>query len=159
MGFSAGGHLASCAATIFDKGDPRAVDSVNRLSCRPAFAILAYPVISLEGTFAHGGSRRNLLGNKPDAKLVASLSTQNRVTKDTPPVFLFHTREDKVVPVENSEGFAAACKKAGVPYELMVQDKGRHGVGLGGKDAELSKWPVRMLEWLKERKLAVPPGP
>ena len=158
MGFSAGGHLASCAATMFDKGDPKAADPVERLGCRPAFAILAYPVIDLGGKFGHAGSRRNLLGDKPAAALARSLSTQQRVSKDTPPVFLFHTREDKAVPVENSELFAAACKKAGVPCELMILDKGRHGVGLGGKDPELSKWPRRMMQWLEERKIAVAPS-
>ena len=159
MGFSAGGHLASCAATMFDKGDPKATDLVERQSSRPGFAILAYPVIDLGGKFGHAGSRRNLLGDKPEPALARSLSTQGRVTKDTPPVFLFHTREDKAVPVQNSELFAAACKKAGVPCELFILDKGRHGVGLGGKDPELSKWPKRLMAWLKERKIAVPPSP
>jgi acetyl esterase/lipase len=156
MGFSAGGHLASCAATIHAKGDPDAKDPVERLSSRPSFAVLAYPVITLQGRAAHAGSAKNLLGAKPDAKLLESMSTQNRVSKDTPPTFLFHTKEDTVVPIANSELFKAACEKAGVKCKLVVIEKGRHGVGLGGKDPVLSKWPGQMFDWLVEQKLVAP---
>lgn len=158
MGFSAGGHLASCAATIHARADPDSKDPVERFSSRPSFAVLAYPVITLEGRSAHGGSVISLLGPKPDAKLLESLSTHKRVSKDTPPTFLFHTKEDKVVPVANSELFFAACQKAGVTTEMFVPDKGRHGVGLGGKDPFLSKWPNGMFAWLVREKL-VPPAP
>ena len=89
-GFSAGGHLASTAATHFDSGDPNAADPIDRAGSRPDFAILAYPVISL-GDFAHVGSRNNLLGKEPDPKLVEDLSNDQRVTPQTPPTFLFHT--------------------------------------------------------------------
>ncbi|MBY0231012.1 MAG: alpha/beta hydrolase [Gemmataceae bacterium] len=151
MGFSAGGHLASCAATMHDKGDPESADPVERFSSRPAFAILAYPVIDLGGKFGHAGSRRNLLGDKPDKELLASLSTQTRVTKDTPPVFLFHTREDKAVPAESSELFAEACKKAGVPVRLKVCKDGPHGVGLALKaKGDCKDWADDVIPWLKE---------
>src|SRR5206468_2699704 len=94
-GFSAGGHLASTAATHFDSGKPDAADPIDRESCRPDFAILAYPVISMKEGVTHGGSRRNLLGDKPDPAQVELYSNELRVTKDTPPTFLFHTAEDK----------------------------------------------------------------
>ncbi len=153
MGFSAGGHLASCAATIHAKGDPEAADPVDRLSSRPGFAVLAYPVITLMGPNTHAGSVRNLLGEKPDDKLLKELSTHTRVTKETPPTFLFHTKEDKPVPYLNSAIFHAACVKEGVPSKIVLKNKGAHGVGLGGKDAELSKWPAEMLDFLTEQKL------
>jgi acetyl esterase/lipase len=159
-GFSAGGHLASTAATKFDSGKADADDPIDRVSCRPDFAILCYPVITLEKPHAHWGSRVNLLGDKPDDKLVQSLCNHKQVTKDTPPVFLFHTKEDKAVPVENSELFADACKKAGVPVRLVIYDKGPHGVGLGYGRPEVAGWPTKLEEWMKERKLLpAPPVP
>ncbi len=103
-GFSAGGHLASTAGTHFDVGDSSAADPINRQSSRPDFMILAYPVITMEDPYAHTGSRHNLLGEKPDPALVEALSNERQVTSATPPAFLFHTTEDTVVPVENSEG-------------------------------------------------------
>jgi acetyl esterase/lipase len=152
-GFSAGGHLASTASTKFDDGKKDADDPVERAGCRPDFAILCYPVIRMDSPHGHAGSRRNLLGDKPDDKLVQSLCNDTQVSKQTPPTFLFHTKEDKVVPIANSELYYAALKKAGVPAKLVVIDKGRHGVGLGGKDPELSKWPEQLEQWLRERKL------
>ncbi|MGL4551772.1 MAG: alpha/beta hydrolase [Gemmataceae bacterium] len=153
-GFSAGGHLASCAATLSDPGDPKAKDPAERLSSRPDFAILAYPVITLQGPFAHGGSRANLLGAKADPKLVDALSTHTRVTKETPPVFLFHTKADKAVPAGNSELFRDACLKAGVPVKLRLAEQGSHGVGLGLKGrGDYAGWADDILPWLKERGL------
>jgi acetyl esterase/lipase len=138
-GFSAGGHLASTAATHFDSGDPNAADPIDRAGSRPDFAILAYPVISL-GEFAHVGSRNNLLGKNPDPKLVEDLSNDLRVTAQTPPTFLFHTTADAAVPVENSVRFYLALRKAGVPAELHIFQNGPHGVGLAPTDATLSAW-------------------
>jgi len=97
-GFSAGGHLASTLATHFDAGNPAAADPIERVSCRPDFAILAYPVISFASEYAHKGSRRNLLGDNPDPALVENLSNEKQVTAQTPPTFLFHTNEDQGVP-------------------------------------------------------------
>jgi acetyl esterase/lipase len=153
LGFSAGGHLASTAATHFDKGDTDAKDPIDRLSCRPDFAVLVYPVITLSGPSAHVGSRNNLLGKDADAKLIENLSNHLQVTKDTPPTFLTHTREDKGVPAANSEMFHEACKKAGVPSELHLFDKGKHGLGLGPKDLEFSQWPGRCETWLRAIKM------
>jgi acetyl esterase/lipase len=151
-GFSAGGHLASTAATHFDSGDPNASDPIDHAGSRPDFAILAYPVISL-GEFAHVGSRNNLLGKTPDPKLVEDLSNDQRVTAQTPPTFLFHTTADATVPVENSVRFYLALRKAGVPAEMHIFQNGQHGVGLAPTDATLSAWGGLLANWLRERGL------
>lgn len=148
MGFSAGGHLASTAGTHFDSMDAAAADAIERASSRPDFLVLCYPVISFT-TFAHAGSRRNLLGDNPDPKLVENLSNELQVTKDTPPTFLFHTTTDATVPVENSVMFYSALRKAGVPAELHIYERGPHGVGLAPNDPVLSTWPARLADWLK----------
>ena len=147
-GFSAGGHLASTAATHFSNSDQQA-DPIDRQSDRPDFAILSYPVISMSDPYAHLGSRRNLLGDKPDPAMIQLLSNELQVTSNTPPTFLFHTTEDQVVPVENSVLFYLALRKAGVPVEMHVYQKGRHGVGLAASDPILSTWPDRLAAWLK----------
>jgi acetyl esterase/lipase len=151
IGFSAGGHLASTAATHFDEGDPKAADPVDRVSCRPDAAMLIYPVITMTDPFTHGGSRGNLLGSKPDPELVNLLSNERQVTPKTPPTFLVHTADDDVVPVENSLLFAMACRAARVPFELHVYEHGPHGIGLGGQDPILNKWPAACAAWLQTR--------
>ncbi|MGC9971599.1 MAG: alpha/beta hydrolase [Bryobacteraceae bacterium] len=148
-GFSAGGHLASTLGTHFDAGDPNASDPTDRVSCRPDFMILAYPVVSLDGEYVHKGSRRNLLGDGPDPKLVELLSNEKQVTPQTPPAFLFHTDGDKTVPPENSVLFYLALREAGVPAEMHIYERGNHGVGLAQKDPILSTWPDRLADWLK----------
>jgi acetyl esterase/lipase len=110
--------------------------------------VLCYPVISF-GPFAHAGSRRNLLGNNPDPKLVELLSNELQVTRDTPPTFLYHTTADPVVPVENSVMFYSALRQAGVPAELHIYERGPHGVGLAQDDPVLSSWPGRLADWLR----------
>ncbi len=150
-GFSAGGHLASTAATHFDAGNPSAADAVDRVSSRPDFAILAYPVITCSESFMHQGSCKNLLGGNPDPKLADYLSNEKQVTARTPPTFLFHTNDDEAVPAENSVAFYMALRKAGVPAELHIYQHGRHGVGLAQKDPILSSWPQRLADWLRLR--------
>lgn len=147
-GFSAGGHLASTTGTHFDKGDRDAADPVDRMSSRPDFMILAYPVITMEAPYVHLGSRDNLLSEKPDPALVLSLSNQTQVTSETPPTFLFHTSDDDVVPVENSVEFYLALRKAGVPAEMHIYLHGRHGVGLAQNEPELRAWPSQLADWL-----------
>jgi len=148
MGFSAGGHLASTAGTHFDGGDRAAADPIDRAGSRPDFLVLCYPVISF-GPFAHRGSERNLLGDPPDPKLVENLSNELQVTAQTPPTFLFHTTTDATVPVENSVLFYSALRKAGVPAELHIYERGPHGVGLAQTDEALSSWPARLAGWLR----------
>jgi len=152
MGFSAGGHLASTAATHFDAGNAAAADLIDRVSSRPDFAVLVYPVISFT-TYTHRGSRDNLLGPDPDPKLVESLSNELQVTAATPPTFLFHTSTDTVVPAENSVLFYLALRKAGVPAEMHIYERGPHGVGLAPTDEALSTWPARLADWLRVRGL------
>jgi acetyl esterase/lipase len=152
-GFSAGGHLASTAATHFDDGKPDAEDPVERVSCRPDFAILCYPVITLQPPHAHMGSRRNLLGDKPDEKVVESLCNDKQVTAKTPPTFLFHTSADRAVPAENSVLFYQALRKAGVPAELHIYEQGEHGVGLAVGRGAASAWPDQLAAWLKTHRL------
>jgi acetyl esterase/lipase len=148
-GFSAGGHLASTAGTHFDAGSAKAADPIDRLSSRPDFMILAYPVISFTTPYTHRGSLRNLLGDNPDPKLVASLSNETQVTPQTPPAFLFHTSTDSGVPPENSVLFYLALRRAGVPAEMHIYERGPHGVGLAPSDPILSSWPKRLEEWMK----------
>jgi len=153
MGFSAGGHLASTAATHFDSGTPDARDPIDRVSSRPDFAVLVYPVITLSEPYLHRGSRDHLLGADPDPKLVESLSNELQVTAATPPTFLFHTSTDSAVPVENSVLYYLALRKAGVPAEMHIYAQGPHGVGLGTMDEALSTWPARLADWLRVRGL------
>ncbi|HOL72129.1 MAG TPA: alpha/beta hydrolase [Bryobacteraceae bacterium] len=150
-GFSAGGHLASSVGTHFDSGNPDAPDPIDRVSCRPDFMILCYPVVSLVTEYVHKGSRANLLGENFDPKLAEFLSNEKQVTSQTPPTFLFHTDADRGVPPENSVLFYLALRRAGVPAELHIYEKGNHGVGLAPKDPVLSSWPDRLADWLKAR--------
>lgn len=152
-GFSAGGHLASTAATQFDDGRADAADPVDRVSSRPDFAILAYPVISFTTEYTHRGSLRNLLGENPPPELVRSLSSELRVTAQTPPTFLFHTNEDTGVPPENSVLFYLALRKHAVPAEMHIYERGRHGLGLAATDAAVSAWSAQLAAWLRERGL------
>jgi acetyl esterase/lipase len=150
-GFSAGGHLASTAGTHFDDGKPDAEDPIQRVSCRPDFLILCYPVITFEPPYAHMGSRQNLLGKNADPKLVENLCNDKQVSSKTPPTFLMHTNADSGVVPENSILFYLALRKAGVPAELHIYEKGPHGVGLAPKDPVLSTWPERLAAWMKGR--------
>lgn len=149
MGFSAGGHLTATASTQFDAGAPGAADPVDRVSSRPDFAILGYPVVTLTEAWTHQGSKTMLLGSTPDPSLARSLSNETRVTAQTPPTFLFHTNADTAVPVENSLHYFLALRKAGVPAELHVFKDGPHGVGLAMQDPALSEWPKVLANWLR----------
>ena len=153
LGFSAGGHLTSTAGTHFDGGETASNDPVQQVSCRPDFLVLCYPVISLVRDCTHKGSRKNLLGENPDEALVKSLSSELQVTKDTPPTFLFHTSGDTGVPPENSLLFYLALQKAGVPAELHVYEKGKHGLGLAKSTAGTADWSDRLANWLEIRGL------
>ncbi len=158
MGFSAGGHLASTGGTHFDDGLLKDhFDDTDTKGCRPDFLILGYPVVSMDAAVTHGGSRTNLLGKEPDAKLVEFFSNEKQVTKDTPPTFIFHTDADTAVKAENPIGFYLALRKHKVPAELHVYEKGQHGVGLGtdpkwtGGSKYTEGWSDRLTAWLKVR--------
>ena len=153
MGSSAGGHLASTLLTHIDAGKADATDAVERFSSRPDLGILCYAVISM-GPNTHSGSRGNLLGKDPAPELIELLSNEKQVTKETPPCFLWHTWEDGAVKVENSLDFAVALRKADVPFDLHVYQKGGHGIGLsvgqnGAAPGEVHPWAKDLLVWLK----------
>jgi acetyl esterase/lipase len=151
MGFSAGGHLSMTASTWFDNGSPGAPDPIDRVSSRPDFAVLGYPVISMTAPWTHQGSRRNLLGDPADAELAAKLSGEKAVTKDTPPTFIFQTNQDTAVPAENSVHYYLALRQAGVPAEMHIFERGPHGVGLANNDPALSAWSGLLANWLRGR--------
>lgn len=142
MGFSAGGHLASTAGTQF-------TSAINR----PDFMILGYPVISMKMGVTHPGSRRQLLGNAPDTTLVQRFSSEDRVTRRTPPAFLFHARDDKAVPVQNSRLFVDALHRNKVEGELQEFERGGHGFGMRPTNPETDRWPVLLEGWMKKLKL------
>lgn len=142
MGFSAGGHLAATAGTHFKKK-----------SERPAFMILGYPVITMDSTFTHKGSRNNLLGKNPSEKLVKEYSDELQVTKKTPPAFVFCAKDDKAVPVANSEKFAEALRENNVLVELIEYEKGGHGFGMRPKGVDSDNWAQSLKKWLIEQHL------
>lgn len=153
MGSSAGGHLASTLLTHWDKGDPNAADPVDRESSRPDLGVLCYAVVTM-GPNTHEGSKHNLLGDHPRPELVKSLSNELQVTSETPPCFVWHTREDQAVKVDNALDFAAALQAHGVPFELHIYEKGNHGIGLASQPPDFQgvhPWAVELVRWLKEQ--------
>jgi acetyl esterase/lipase len=152
MGFSAGGSLASIISTHYDTGHADSTDPIEQASSRPDFSILCYGVISMHEELTHANSRLNLLGPTPDLKLVNLLSSEDQVTADTPPAFLYHTASDQTVPVINSVHYFEALHKAGVGAELHIFENGPHGTGLAqhipGLPA-LAEWPALLANWMR----------
>ena len=147
-GFSAGGHLASTAATHFDAGEPSAADPLNRLSCRPDFAILFYPVITMKEEFTHHGSRRNLIGDGYNPDLVKLYSNEEQVTAQTPPAFLITSDDDNAVVPRNSIEFYSALKRNNIPAVLYVIPDGGHGWGTNPEKTQYPEWSVPLKAWL-----------
>jgi acetyl esterase/lipase len=129
LGFSAGGHLAGSLATRHAERSYRPVDAADALPARPDLAGLIYPVVGLEATFTHAGSRDALLGRDAPAALRRTASVETRVTAATPPTFLVHAGDDGLVPVANSLALYTALLAAKRPAELHVFDEGGHGFG------------------------------
>lgn len=150
MGFSAGGHLASTLSTHYND---KVYDVANETSARPDFSILIYPVISMDTTITHRGSRDKLLGTKPSEALWQRFSNELQVNAQTPPAFLVHSLNDNVVPVQNSINYALAMAKYKVPCELHIYEKGGHGYGLGRSNGTESTWGEACKNWLKMRGL------
>jgi len=148
-GFSAGGHLASTAATHFVEALSGVNDPISHVSSRPDFAVLAYPVITMTESFGHAGSKKNLLGDEPKAELVKLMSNELQVTPRTPPTFIFHTGDDTGVPAENAIAFYSACRRHKVPAELHIYQFGPHGVGLAPGDPALNTWKNHVHDWLR----------
>ncbi|MFP4542147.1 MAG: GDSL-type esterase/lipase family protein [Opitutales bacterium] len=153
LGFSAGGHVAGMATTLWDTPEARFGDVLDSVSARPDFSVLVYPVLTMLDPFTHEGSRRNLLGPDPSEAEREALSLQTRVTTRTPPVFLLHTDEETVVPAENSLDFARALRAAGVPVELHLFAEGPHGFGMRPGHGPVSGWPQLLANWLEHRGL------
>jgi acetyl esterase/lipase len=149
MGFSAGGHLASTAATHFNFNADKS--NLDTTSVRPDFAILLYPVISLIDSIAHKGSRERLVSKNPSQANISFFSNELQVTKDCPPVFIVQAGDDPSVPVENSISFYKACVKNHVPVEMHLYPAGGHGFGLENKNTK-DKWMDRLVNWLKTLK-------
>jgi pectinesterase len=145
MGFSAGGHVASTAATHFNfKADATNTDTT---SVRPDFEILIYPVISFDSAIMHKGSRNNLIGTKPSVEKTIFFSNELQVDKNTPPTFLVHAGDDGAVPVQNSLRFYEACIKNKVLAEMHLYPKGGHGFGMVNKTTD-DNWLERLNKWL-----------
>ncbi len=151
MGFSAGGHLASTVGTHYDLGMADSPDPIQKISCRPDFMILMYPVITMSEDFMHVGSMKNLLGENPTEEQMIRFSNEKQVTGDTPPTILIHANDDKGVPVANSIVFYEALQVHGVPAELHIFNSGGHGFGLGRKDGTShNMWPDNVSAWMKD---------
>jgi acetyl esterase/lipase len=140
MGFSAGGHLAATLSTHFDQ------------DTRPDFSILVYPVISMDKSIAHIGSRNNLIGMQPTAALIKMYSNEFNVTPTTPPTFIIHATDDTSVPVENSLLYYQALKNNKVAAEMHLFPTGGHGFGLALGKGPLEKWPNLLLDWIALQK-------
>jgi acetyl esterase/lipase len=149
MGFSAGGHLASTASVQFSRP---VIPNENKTSLRPDFSILIYPVISFTDSLAHKGSRDNLLGANASIEKINAFSNELQVTAQTPPAFLVHCGNDKVVPVQNSLRYYEALQKNGVKAELHIYPLGGHGFGLLNNTTNDS-WLDRCLNWMEANKI------
>jgi acetyl esterase/lipase len=155
MGFSAGGHLAALVSNrcADDPGNPKAKDPIDRPSCKLAFAVPVYPVVTMDDRYVHRRSRNNLLTrvSEPSPELVRSLSIETQVTPKTPPTFVVTTSRDRKVDPHNSELYYEALQKNGVASELWIFDDGSHGVGIADDPVEMpqmSTWPNRFVSWL-----------
>ena len=149
LGFSAGGHLAADLATAFDEACYAPVDAADKLSARPHFVGLAYPVASLMPGITHAGSRDNLLGANASAAEVARHSPAEHVRASAPPSFVFHAMDDEVVPVGASLDWIAACRRARVPVEAHLFERGGHGFGLHAPiDSPTAQWPQLFAAWM-----------
>ncbi len=152
-GSSAGGHLASTVGTHFTGGDSAADDPLARISSRPDFMLLLYPVISFNEEFGHMGSRINLIGEGNNWELVEEYSNELHVTPETPPTFLVLADDDKSVPPRNSVEFYLQLKKNNVPAEMHIFAKGGHGFGIRKNNLPADNWPNLFYDWLKAIKI------
>ncbi len=151
-GSSAGGHLASTAGTHYDLGSTGSADPVQRLSSRPDFMLLLYPVISFDEEIGHMGTRQNLIGTTNDWKLASTYSNELHVDEKTPPAFLVLADDDKGVDPENSVRFYLALKKHNVPAEMHIFLQGGHGFGMNKINKPAEQWPDLFVQWMQSMK-------
>jgi acetyl esterase/lipase len=149
IGFSAGGHLASLLSVHFEDKFVGRDDLDSTISAQPDFCILAYPVITMNDKYSHWGSRRFSLGTNPTKYEMDFYSSNYQVKPNTPPTFLFHTSDDKSVPVENSILYYLALREMGIPVEIHILEHGVHGVGLAETDPILMQWTELLETWLR----------
>ncbi len=148
MGFSAGGHLASTLGTQFNKPNDFLEKEIDKVSAKPNFMILIYPVISMKKNITHMGSKNNLLGLNPSKKMVIDFSNELNVNELTPRTFLLHSQDDMGVPVENSLLFYESLKKHKIPSEMNLYSYGGHGYSLAIGNGHLQNWPERLHQWI-----------
>lgn len=149
IGFSAGGHLASTLGTHYDDKVYEPIDAIDEQSARPDFMALGYPVISFKSMMTHKGSKRNLSGESSEPSIIEYFSNEDQVTEHTPPTFLIHATDDKVVPVENSLAFYKALRDKGVSVTMHIYPTGGHGFSLARENKHLRTWTERMFEWME----------
>jgi acetyl esterase/lipase len=147
IGFSAGGHLASTLSTHYAE---KVYEATDTTSARPDFSLLIYPVISFDVSFTHSGTRKNLIGDNPSEEAVRHFSNELQITDKTPPAFLVHSADDKVVPIQNSIVYFEGLQNYSIPSELHIFQKGGHGYGLSPEKGTQSAWPGLCIRWLKE---------
>ena len=162
MGSSAGGHLAGLTVICDDAGENPDADPVSLRSGRPDFAILCYPVVTMEGEYVHKLSRSNLLGDDPPQELCKRLSLEQNLPADCPPFFVWATEEDRTVDPENTRMLAAALRDRNIPNRVVIYKHGPHGMGLlssseAEKYPETAKWPQEMLNFLREQSMIPAP--
>jgi len=142
MGFSAGGHVAASLTTRFSAKVYDRIDAADDLSAKPNLSALIYPVITMDPTYMHAGSRKQLLGPTPTPEQIALYSPEKQVGADAPPVFLLHAADDPAVPVRNTLEMFVALKVKAIPTEMHVFEEGGHGFGLRfTKDKPVAAWP------------------
>src|SRR5690606_5559902 len=163
FGASAGGHLAALLSTLHEETQlpaaPYVPDAIDALSARPAFTLLLYPVIDLtDDAVTHRGSRTNL--TQDDATLFAALSPQRRGSSSTPPVYIVHGTNDRLVPVKNALFYYEACVAAGVPAEMHILADGPHGFGMADRmqDQTARDWPMQALRFMARHQMLAPRG-
>ncbi|WP_225421481.1 alpha/beta hydrolase [Sphingomonas parva] len=154
IGFSAGGHVAGSLASRFAERSYEPIDADDARPARPAFAGLFFPVITMADPYAHGPSRRNLIGRDPDAERIRRWSLEQNVPADMPPTFLAAAADDRTVPVENSMMMFAALRRRKVPSAIHIFDFGGHGFGAPGDPSGPGRfWPELFQDWLGRQKV------
>ncbi|MGK5034430.1 alpha/beta hydrolase [Janthinobacterium sp. LB3P118] len=149
LGFSAGAHLAGMTAVQPDAALYAPVDAMDRASARPDFAVLLYPVLTMQRPFDTTHAKKQLLGSHPTQAARDALSVELLVDARTPPTFIAQALDDPIAPPENSVLMAAALRRAGVPVELHQFQHGGHGWGMGKPGSEPAAWPQLLLAWLQ----------
>jgi acetyl esterase/lipase len=148
MGFSAGGHLAGTASTMYGEN---VYEPIDNTSARPDFSILIYGVLSMQEGVTHQGSKTNLLGEQAFGEKADRFSNELHVDKNTPPAFLVHSADDEAVPVDNSIRYYQALEGSGIAGELHIYESGGHGYGLGTGGSTESMWPEACKAWLRKQ--------